>query len=366
MSREPFAELGQDGGFDLFGAAPTPERPASSKASAAPVAPDAAPDPFAGWEIEGELVESRGPVASREPEPVVATGSVVEVVSAKSSTPDGVAWSVVEEERDSGESHVAATVQSRPPETGDCVGSNYLLLRRCGQGNDHESFQALDLERRVEVLVRIHAPGPRPQLLHEAQSLSRLRHPAMPQVLDLGVTDRAAFVVFAPEIGLSLPAFACASGGCSPAAVLRMAYHLTQALLEAERHGVRFGRLLPEQIRIGPDGMPKIFGLDAGLSPGAGSGSDRSRHLLGDLARAAFDLPPTTAEGSGGPFDERLPLAGFEGPLGIAQVLEAIGRADAADDLADALDQLASAARRFGLDADAWHVDLDVDPLGAL
>ena len=277
--------------------------------------------------------------------------------------PGGASWAVVE--NDCVPPQGLAAAAWRPPGPGDCVGSNYLLLRRCGQGNDHESFQALDLERRAEVLVRIHAPGPRPQLLHEAQCLSRLRHPAMPQVLDLGVTDGAPFVVFAPEIGLSLPAFACASGGCSPAAVLRMAYHLAQALLEAERHGIRFERLLPEQIRIGPDGMPKIFGLDAELLPGASLGGGRSGHLLGDLARAAFGLPPACQPGAADPFAERTVPAGFEGPLGVSQVLDAIRRADAADGLADALQRLAEAARRFGLDAEAWHVDLDADALGA-
>jgi eukaryotic-like serine/threonine-protein kinase len=151
---------------------------------------------------------------------------------------------------------------------------HFLLIERIGAGGMGVVYRALDerLDRHVAVKLvpaeNFQDSGARNLLLHEARTASKLNHPNICTVHEVGESDGETFI--AMELVEGQPLSSSIAGGALPVRqVIRIGMQLADALAHAHERGVIHRDLKSGNVMITPDGRLKVldFGLATLFSP---------------------------------------------------------------------------------------------------
>lgn len=178
-----------------------------------------------------------------------------------------------------------------------CIGP-FELLREIGRGAQGIVHLARDprLDRQValKVLGGIWTPKMLERFQREARLGSRVRHPQVCEVFDVGVDDGVPWIAMAYVPGESLAERLAAAGPLSSEKVLRIGEQLALALDAAHRVGVVHRDVKPANVRLTAEDRCVLtdFGV-ARDAEGAGTALTMQGEFLGTLHYAA----PETLEG---------------------------------------------------------------------
>ena len=146
---------------------------------------------------------------------------------------------------------------------------HYRILEKIGAGGMGEVYRARDERLGRDVAVKVLPPNlvpdesVRKRLRKEAQALSKLNHPNIEILFELGSKDGAEFLVveYVPGVTLS---DRLAQGPLPEREIARLGVQLANGLAAAHSQGVVHCDLKPSNLRITPDGRLKI--LDFGIA----------------------------------------------------------------------------------------------------
>jgi len=170
-------------------------------------------------------------------------------------------------------------------ETGTRLGP-YEILSPLGAGGMGEVYRARDPRLDREVAIKV-LPGSaredreaRARFRREALALSRLNHPHIEMVLDLGEEEGVDYLVLEFVPGETLAA-RVARGRVQEREAAELGAQVAEALAEAHERGVLHRDLKPGNIMVTPKGRVKV--LDFGLAKLAPNAGDETRSV--DLTR---------------------------------------------------------------------------------
>ncbi len=157
--------------------------------------------------------------------------------------------------------------------TGDpFVGSriaHYQILAKLGEGGMGVVYRARDTRLNREVALKllppeaVDDPGARARLLREARTASRLNHPHICTIHEVGQVGDLVYVTMEFVEGRPLTALIPA-GGMAEESVVRYGAQIARALAHAHEHGVVHRDLKTANVVVGAGGQTKL--LDFGLS----------------------------------------------------------------------------------------------------
>ena len=171
----------------------------------------------------------------------------------------------------------------------------YEIVAPLGAGGMGEVFRARDtrLERDVAIKVLPHAasadPAARARLLREARLASRLNHPNVCTIHEVGEADGRTFIVMEVVEGESL-GDRLARGALPFGEILRNGIQVADALSHAHGHGVLHRDLKSANVVVTADGRAKV--LDFGLAKQMAGPDDAEATTL---SRAALTAEGTVA-----------------------------------------------------------------------
>ena len=208
-----------------------------------------------------------------------------------------------------GSNDATAAVKARPTLTGRVIG-RYEIGRLLGVGGMGEVYAAkdLDLGRSVAIKVGIASDGDaHARLKREAQHASRLNHPNICTIHEVGTHDDQPFIVMELVEGEPL-SHIIPQGGLPAEDVVRYGTQIADALAHAHHGGVTHRDLKSANVLITRDGRPKVldFGLARALSREALSDISQSRASItaeGTVAGTLAVMAPEMLRGE--PADER-------------------------------------------------------------
>lgn len=157
---------------------------------------------------------------------------------------------------------------------GDRLGP-YSIERKLGSGGMGEVYEATDIRlyRRVAIKVLIGIPDDpevRASMLQEARALSRLNHPHICTVHDVGIHEGIPYLVMELLEGMTLRDAMRKQFPLQLRKTLEWARQIAEAIDAAHRRGVVHRDLKPENIFISRSGVKLVdFGIAAlGIQPG--------------------------------------------------------------------------------------------------
>ncbi len=162
-------------------------------------------------------------------------------------------------------------------EPGHRIG-RYALEGPLGRGGMGEVYEALDIELRRLVAIKVARPGPEDQarserVVAEGRTLASLDHPNVVRVFDAGTHDDAAYIVIERAEGSSLRRWLAGSPR-HVRDVLRLFRGVAQGCAAIHGAGLVHRDIKPDNILIDPSGRARVtdFGLAKSLpgSPAAG------------------------------------------------------------------------------------------------
>ncbi len=174
----------------------------------------------------------------------------------------------------------------------------YEVTRLLGSGGMGEVYLARDVELGRNVALKVAGSGGGdPALRREAQLASRLNHPHICTVHDVGVFDGGAYVAMEYVEGRRLSDLVPAAG-LAPADVVRYGAQIASALAHAHGHGIVHGDLKGANVMVTPDGRAKVldFGL-ARLLPPAHPAASPSVTVSGQIAGTLPCMAPELLRG---------------------------------------------------------------------
>jgi serine/threonine-protein kinase len=143
---------------------------------------------------------------------------------------------------------------------------HFRILGKIGAGGMGEVFRARDeqLERDVALTLVGAASVPdataRANLLRDARAASKLNHPHICTIHEVGEADAQIFIATELLDGQPLSA-RLAEGPLRPDELLRYGLQLTDAVAYAHEHGVMHGDLKSSNVVVTPDGRLKVLGF---------------------------------------------------------------------------------------------------------
>lgn len=205
------------------------------------------------------------------------------------------------------------------------ITERYRLEKRVSSKESGTVFRAVDTLLGSTVAVKLinaeSVEAQRDAFLDQAAALQGLEHPALPRLLDYGLTTAgSAFLVTEYLPGTSFEEFADAP----PVRVLSLLLLLAEGLEALGESGIAHGNLRPENLMVvsGPSGeQVKILGLGSAVFSSHGAGIDGHRTDLRDFSLIA--LRSLGIDPAGGPVE--LPLevaASLEEPEALRVLLE--------------------------------------------
>ena len=147
--------------------------------------------------------------------------------------------------------------------------AHFLVIDKLGAGGMGEVYRAhdeqLDRDVALKVLpaVSCHDPAARARLLREARAASKLNHPNICTIHEVGEADGQVYIAMELVEGRSLSSYV-AAGPQPPEQVMRYGIQLADALAHAHQHGIIHRDLKSANVIITRDGRAKV--LDFGLA----------------------------------------------------------------------------------------------------
>jgi len=191
---------------------------------------------------------------------------------------------------------------------------HFRLIEKIGEGGMGVVYKAHDerLDRDVAIKVlpaeSLGDPASRSRLLREARTASKLNHPNICTIHEVGEVEGQAFI--AMELVEGKPVSALVKGGALPGdQVLRYGLHMADALAHAHERGVVHRDFKSANVVVTPEGRAKV--LDFGLarrmaSDGLPEGRTLTQHTLtmpGQVVGTLAYMAPEQLRGQ--PADER-------------------------------------------------------------
>jgi TolB-like protein/predicted Ser/Thr protein kinase len=146
---------------------------------------------------------------------------------------------------------------------------HYRVLERLGAGGMGVVYRAHDEQLDRDVAIKVlpagsfHDPSARARLLREARTASKLNHPHICTIHEVGEADGQAYI--AMELVEGQPLSARLAGGALPVEqVLRYGLQLADAVAHAHQRGIIHRDLKSANVIITPEGRAKV--LDFGLA----------------------------------------------------------------------------------------------------
>ena len=158
--------------------------------------------------------------------------------------------------------------------------AHYNLLERLGEGAFSEIYRARDTKvgRTVALrLIRDEAfddQAMRTAFLDDAKAASRLSHPNITTLFDVGEYEGGSYLAYEFASGISLRQ-ECAGRAVNPRRAVELAVHIADALAEGHSHGLLHGDIRPETILVTHKGSAKV--LEFGMAAWTTGGRIRSR-----------------------------------------------------------------------------------------
>ena len=149
----------------------------------------------------------------------------------------------------------------------------YQIVRLLGAGGMGAVYEATHTEIGKRVAIKTLAPavatvpGARQRFLREAQLTSRLRHPHIVDMTDMGSEGRVAYLVMELLVGEDLAHLLERTGPMAPSDLVDLMLPVCSALVAAHEAGIVHRDLKPQNVFLaaGPRGVtPKV--LDFGIS----------------------------------------------------------------------------------------------------
>ncbi len=146
----------------------------------------------------------------------------------------------------------------------------YEIVRLVGAGGMGEVYEARDLpaDRTVALKVLPESAAADPELcarfLREGRAASRLTHPSITRVYDIGAEGRILFIAMELVRGESLEARLADYVPLSTSELVEIASQLAEALSEAHAKGIIHRDIKPANVIVTPQGQAKL--LDFGIA----------------------------------------------------------------------------------------------------
>ncbi|HVZ75371.1 MAG TPA: serine/threonine-protein kinase [Polyangia bacterium] len=175
----------------------------------------------------------------------------------------------------------------------------YQVVRLLGAGGMGAVYEAVHTEIGKRVAVKTLAPqvaaipGARQRFLREAQLTSRLRHPNIVDLSDMGTEGRVAYLVMELLAGEDLAARLERTGPMVPRELVDLTLPVCSALVAAHEAGIVHRDLKPQNIFLAnqPQGVqPKV--LDFGISKSADTDASSSLTSTGSVIGTPHYLAP--------------------------------------------------------------------------
>jgi serine/threonine-protein kinase len=242
--------------------------------------------------------------------------------------------------------------------------AHYNLLERLGEGAFSEIYRARDTKvgRTVALrLIRDEAfddQAMRTAFLDDARAASRLSHPNITTLFDVGEYEGGSYLAYEFASGISLRQ-ECAGRAVNPRRAVELAVHIADALAEGHSHGLLHGDIRPETILVTHKGSAKV--LEFGMAAWTTGGRIRSRaasspqSLGADAVSVVGYMSPEQA--LGGATDARTDIFS----LGVVLYEMLVGRhpfagADVAQTLVNVTSVSPAAASIAGGSDDLWRL----------
>jgi serine/threonine-protein kinase len=147
--------------------------------------------------------------------------------------------------------------------------AHFRVVEKIGAGGMGEVYKAHDEQLDRDVAIKVlpagsfRDPSARARLLREARTASKLNHPHICTIYEVGEADGQAYIAMELVEGQSLSA-CLAAGALPPEQVLRYGLQLADALAHAHQRGIIHRDLKCANVIITPEGRAKV--LDFGLA----------------------------------------------------------------------------------------------------
>jgi TolB-like protein/Tfp pilus assembly protein PilF len=176
--------------------------------------------------------------------------------------------------------------------------SHFRVLEQIGAGGMGEVYRARDEQLGRDVAIKVLAGeslndvAAHARLLREARTASKLNHPHICTIHEVGESDGQAYIAMELVEGEPLSA-RLNRGTVPPAEVLRYGIQIADALAHAHKHGVIHRDLKCANVVITPEGRAKVldFGLAKRLAgKGCGDGATRTMDSVTEAGKLVGTL----------------------------------------------------------------------------
>ena len=168
----------------------------------------------------------------------------------------------------------------------------FEIRREVGRGAQSIVYLAWDPQLEREVAIKtLHFANTDAQrndaLIAEARAVSRLRHPNLVPIFDVGEEDGDPYLVFEFVDGPNLAALLAEEGRLAPARAADLMRQVLDALAAAHAAGIIHRDLKPSNILIDPQGRPRVMDFGIAMRLDDSAASRRLKEISGTLSYLA-------------------------------------------------------------------------------
>ncbi|MFM8901747.1 MAG: HDOD domain-containing protein [Burkholderiales bacterium] len=157
----------------------------------------------------------------------------------------------------------------------------FVLLQLLGKSELTMSWLASDPRSKQDVILAMPRVQPTDEFALEvwqrdARKASRLNHPHLAHVIEMGVQDHWPYIVVDRALGLTLPEWLAAHPGGTALEQVGWLCQLLEGLAYAHEAGVSHGDIQPHQVLINEHGTVRVMALACANEPRRTEGGGRS------------------------------------------------------------------------------------------
>jgi eukaryotic-like serine/threonine-protein kinase len=268
---------------------------------------------MAGWYVKVEGTGPLGPLPTEQVSQGVATGQLRQDVLV--CRVGGDTWHPLRAYPEFGsnglpppppDSQVASASEDGPELAGGRELGSYQITRRIGSGGMGEVYEAVHTKLRKRVALKTlrqalaRSGEARARFLREGETASRLRHPHVVDITDVGEADGIPFLVMELLEGEPLSALVRRLGTLSVQAAVDIMLPVVDAVAIAHEHGIIHRDLKPDNIFLAQSHisgtLPKV--LDFGISKVLSGGNAPNLTATSSFLGTPFYMSPEQARGA--------------------------------------------------------------------